>query len=91
MSNICDNVISAIDILTNQKIAKAGYDRTIEAQVISCVDLANKKYKLRYQNSTIYALGSESYSKGDLVLVTIPQNNDNAVKRIINYSCIHSR
>ena len=86
MSNICDNVISAIDILTNQKIAEAGYDRTIEAQVISCVDLANKKYKLRYQNSTIYALASESYSKGDIVLVTIPQNNNNTVKRIIGLS-----
>ena len=75
MSNICDNIISAIDILTNQKIAEAGYDRTIEAQIISCVYVAENeyKYKLRYQNSTIFAFGSENYIEGTKVLVTIPK------------------
>ena len=48
-------ILDAIELLTNNSIKKAGYDKTIQAQIISCEDATIGKYKCRYQDTTFFA------------------------------------
>lgn len=88
MSDICNNIISAIDILANHKIEEAGYDRTIIARIVSCINPVAPDgvvYKLKYQNSTLYATErnkDKTYNIGDLVYIKIPQNDFSQEKLI---------
>ena len=35
-NNLIDDILKAIDIMATKKIASTGYDRTIQATIISC-------------------------------------------------------
>jgi hypothetical protein len=71
---IASNILTAIDILTDKKIAEARFDRTINATVIKCQDSLAGEYLVKYQDAEIIAYSgtSDPYAAGDLVYVTVP-------------------
>lgn len=81
-----DKVLDAIELLAGASIDKAGYDKTIQAQIISCQDAATGKYKCRYQDSIIYAFSSSidiTYNKDDYVYILVPNNDMRKQKTIL--------
>ena len=58
--SVNQKVLDAIELLTKNSVQKASYDKTIQAQIISCEDATIGKYKCRYQDSTFYAYASNA-------------------------------
>lgn len=79
-------ILDAIELLTNNSIKKAGYDKTIQAQIISCEDATIGKYKCRYQDTTFFAYAGSAditYSKGAYVYILVPGNDMSKDKTIL--------
>lgn len=79
---ICD----AIETLVDKAVAKASYDRTIQATIIEHTDATIGKYKVKYQDSTFYAYATDvsaNYSKDSSVYVLIHSNDMGKDKTII--------
>ena len=86
MANIEQNICDAIEVITNNIVSKAGFDKTIQATIITCVNEATGKYKIKYQDSTLYAYAGDSekkYSKGNRVYVLVPGNDMTKDKTIL--------
>lgn len=86
MSNVSQKVLDAIELLSQSAINQAGFDKTIEAQILSCIDEAAGKYKCRYQDSIFYAYNNTpnvEYEQGDFVRILIPNNDFSKQKTII--------
>ena len=86
MANFEKNICEAIEIIANKVVANAGYDKTIQATILSCVNESAGKYKLRYQESNIYAFtGDENkkYSRGTQVYVLVPGSDMSKNKTIL--------
>lgn len=84
--SVNQNVLDAIDVLTTSMIKKAGYDRTIQAQIISCEDKIVGKYKCRYQDAIIYAYSNNIsiiYKKNASVYILVPQGDMSKEKIIL--------
>ena len=57
MNNNYENkFLDAMQILIDNAVSRAGYDKTIKAVVSKCVDESKGKYVVRYQDSSFYAL-----------------------------------
>ena len=72
--------------MPNNSIKKAGYDKTIQAQIISCEDATIGKYKCRYQDAIFYAYTGNTditLSKGANVYILVPENDMSKDKTII--------
>ena len=78
-------ILDAIELLTKNSIQQAKYDKTIQAQVLSCEDEALGKYRCKFQDAIFYAYGSpdSSYSKGTLVYILVPENDMQKEKTIL--------
>lgn len=50
--NYENKILDAIETVVNNAVSNAGYDRTIQAKIISCIDPTIGKYKVQYQDST---------------------------------------
>lgn len=88
MSNgqIENKLLDAIETVVNSAVAKAGYDRTVQATIVRCENEAIGKYTVKYQDSLMYAYNSNldtSYSNGTSVYVLIPSNDTGSNKQII--------
>lgn len=86
MSKLEDNILQAIDIIVNKAVADAGYDKTIQAVIVECIDKTIGKYKVRYQDGVFYAYSENTdvtYTAGASVYVLIPGNDMSRDKRII--------
>lgn len=73
-----NNICQTIDIIVQNAIQNAGFDRTIQAIVSECTDESIGQYKVRYQDSTFYAYApnpEDKYSVGAGVYILV-QNND---------------
>lgn len=84
--SVNQKVLDAIELLAGVSVDKAGYDKTIQAQIISCQDAATGKYKCRYQDSIIYAFSSSIeiiYNKDDYVYILVPSNDMRKQKTIL--------
>lgn len=84
--SVNQKILDAIELLTNHSIEKAGYDKTIQAQIISCEDATIGKYKCSYQGTTFIAYSGSadvSYSKGAFVYILIPGNDMSKDKTIL--------
>ena len=87
MNSIENNVCEAIEILAEKIIDNANYDKTIQAQVVSCIDQEAGKYKIKYQNSYSYAYATSPeihYSNGTYVYVQVPNGDMKKNKTILN-------
>lgn len=73
--SISDKVLDAIELLATNSVEKAGYDKTIQAQIVSCEDATIGKYRCRYQDAIIYAYASNSdvtFNNGAYVYILVP-------------------
>ena len=55
MSDVNNKILDAIELLAKNSVERAGYDKTIQAQIISCQDPSIGKYKCKYQDAMFYA------------------------------------
>ena len=81
-----DALLQSISILAEQAIKKAGYDKTIRATVIKCVDPTIEQYKVRYQDSYYYAYGNGAgvnYPAGANVYILVPKGDMSQLKTIL--------
>ena len=79
-------ILEAIQILVDDAVSKAEYDKTIQGTVSRCVDATIGKYIVRYQDSSFYAYSSNTdttYPSGTSVYVLVPGNNMANHKTII--------
>lgn len=79
-------VLDAIELLMQSSVKQAGYDKTIQAQIISCEDPTIGKYKCRYQDAIFYAYTGNTditLSKGANVYILVPENDMSKDKTII--------
>ena len=86
MANYENNIIDAIEKIVNNAVANAGYDKTIKATIVECVDQTIGKFKVKYQDSTFYAYATSSevtYTRGSEVYVLIPGNDSGRDKTIL--------
>ena len=58
--NYENKILDAIETVVNNAVSNAGYDRTIQAKIISCIDPTIGKYKVQYQDSTFFAYSGSS-------------------------------
>ena len=88
MSNtkIEDSIISAVEILADRAIAKAGFDKTIQATIKRCENKAAGQYVVKYQDSLFYAYAASpdvKYSNNTLVYVLVPGGDFKKDKTIL--------
>lgn len=84
--DVKEKILDAIQLLASNTVKKAGYDKTIQAQIVSCEDATIGKYRCRYQDSIFYAYSNNSdlsFSNGSYVYILIPQNNFQKEKTIL--------
>lgn len=79
-------ILQTIDIIASKKIASAGFNRTIQATVLSCEDASRGKYKVKYQDGVFYAYTentSVSYTNGTTVFILVPNGDMSQTKTIL--------
>lgn len=84
--NYESQILDAIQILVDNTVAKANYDKTIKATISRCVDPTIGKYVIKYQNSSFYAYSyntENKYAAGSAVYVLVPGNDMSQEKSII--------
>lgn len=84
--SVNEKVLDAIELLTKNSVQKAKYDKTIQAQILSCEDSTIGKYRCRYQDATFYAYSSNldlTFSKGSEVYILVPGNDMSKEKTIL--------
>lgn len=81
-----NQILDAIETIVNKKVETAGYDRTIQAKIISCDDPTIGKYRVQYQDSVFYAYSGSSeinYVPGSEVYILVPNNDMSRDKSIL--------
>lgn len=84
--NYENKILDAIETVVNNAVSNAGYDRTIQAKIISCIDPTIGKYKVQYQDSTFFAYSGSSeiiYTDGSEVYILVPGNDMSRDKTIL--------
>ena len=84
--SVSEKVLDAIELLATNSVDKAGYDRTIQAQIVSCEDATIGKYRCRYQDAIIYAYANNSdmtFNNGAYVYILVPGNDMKKEKTIL--------
>lgn len=87
MNNIQEQFCEAVDIIVSQKLANAGFNKSIEGTIISCEDTITGKYKVRFQDSILDAYAANPnivYSVDSLVYIIIPSGDMRKDKIIIS-------
>lgn len=86
MSKLEETILQAIDIIVDRAISGAGYDKTIQAVIVECVDQTIGKYRVKYQDGMFYAYSENTdvtYATGTSVYVLVPSNDMGNDKRIL--------
>lgn len=86
MASYDENLCQAMEIIAENAVKKAGYDKTIQATIVSCEDKTIGCYKVQYQDSIFYAYAADakvSYTKGSLVYILVPNSNFSNNKTIL--------
>ena len=84
--SINEKVLDAIELLATQSVEKAGYDKTIQAQILSCQDATIGKYRCRYQDAVIYAYSNNTdmtFTNGAYVYILVPSGDMKKEKTIL--------
>lgn len=79
-------ILETIQLLVDNAVSKANYDRTIQGTISRCVDATIGKYIVKYQNSSLYAYSSNTditYPAGSSVYVLVPGNDMTKDKTIL--------
>lgn len=86
MNKISEQLLQAMEIMTDRKISRLQYDRTIQAKIYSIVNLDRGEYKVKYNENifSVYAADlTKTYAVGDWVYVLVPENNFSNRKSIL--------
>lgn len=78
--------VDSMSTISKHYVSKAGYDKTIQAQILSCVDETIGLYRCRYQDSVWDAFSNNidiTYPNGSYVYVLIPGNDFRNAKTIL--------
>ena len=81
-----EKILEAIGICADNIVKKAEYNKTIQAQIMSCQDATIGKYKCKFQDAIFYAYNTNtevSYINGANVYVLIPSNDMGKEKIIL--------
>ena len=84
--NYESQILEAIQILVDDAVSKANYDKTIQGTISRCVDATIGRYIVRYQDSSFYAYCNNTettYPAGTSVYVLVPGNDMSKDKSII--------
>ena len=84
--NYESQILEAIQILVDDAVSKANYDKTIQGTISRCIDATIGKYIVRYQDSSFYAYSHNTettYPAGTSVYVLVPGNDMSNEKSII--------
>lgn len=86
MNGYDDKLVDAIQVIVNDAVDKAGYDKTIQCSIIKCIDKTIGEYKVKYQDSTFFAYSQDvdsRFTTGTNVWVLIPRNDMSLTKTIL--------
>ena len=86
MNSYENKILEAVEIITNQKIDEADFNKTVQATVIKMVDAASAHYLVKYQDSRFDAFAvnkTKQYQDGQNVYVLFPGNDTKQDKMII--------
>lgn len=81
-----NQIIDAIETIVQDAVDNAGYDKTIQGVIIECEDASIGKYKIQCENNYFEAYSQDIdtlYSIGQLVNVSVPNNDMSQIKTII--------
>lgn len=84
--NYESKILEAIQIVVDNAISNASYDKTIQAVVVRCEDATIGDYVVKYQDSTFHAYSYNTdvtYINGSTVYVLIPGGDFKLEKTII--------
>lgn len=87
MNSISEQILQAVDIITDNKLAKLNYDKTIQATIYSIDNLDTGEYKVKYEGSIFKVYSndlSKTYKLKEQVYVSIPQGNFSDKKLIVS-------
>lgn len=76
--DISGQILQAVDILTDVKLSKLKYDKTVQGLIYEVVDLNKGIYKVRYQGNifTAYARDvGKAYDYNEQVFIKIPEGD----------------
>lgn len=79
-------ILDTIQMLVDNAVSKAEFDKTIKATISRCIDATIGKYVVKYQDSSFYAYSYNTeniYTAGTAVYVLIPGNDMSQEKSII--------
>ena len=87
MSELGQEICSAIDIIVQKRLSELLFDKTIQGVVIECLNPLIGEYKVKYQDSKILAYSTDPksilYQKGDTVYLSVPFNDLSSRKTIL--------
>lgn len=86
MDNLQESLVKTMEMVAGEYLTRAGYDRTIQATVLSCVDESTGKYRIKYQDSKFYAYAANietKYAENSQVYILIPGNDMTMHKTIL--------
>lgn len=85
-TGINNAICEAVTTITERAIDRAGYDKTIQATIVECTDATIGKYKVRYQDTLLYAYATSAditYANKASVYVLVPNNDFRQEKTIV--------
>ena len=74
MGTVAENVLDAVEILVDNKVADLQFNKTIRGKIAEVIDASIGQYKIQYQNSYFTAYSADvsaTYTKGTDVYVEI--------------------
>lgn len=83
---ITNQLLDAVQVLVDDAVKKAGYDRTVQAVIAKCVSATKGQYSVKYQGGYFYAYSQDptaTYTPETQVYVLIPGNDMNRTKTIL--------
>lgn len=86
MNSYETKILEAVEIIANQKIDEADFNKTVQATIIKMVDAASAHYLVKYQDSRFDAFAvnkTKQYQDGQNVYVLFPGNDTKQDKMII--------
>ncbi len=81
-----NKILDAIETMVDHAVENAGYDKTIQATIVSCDNPKLGKYTIKYQDVTFVAYSQNTdniYENGALVQVLVPGNDMSKEKTIL--------
>lgn len=85
-NQMAESLLEAMRTLVDKSVAEAGFDKTVEAQIVSYEDNKAGKYKIKYQGEYFYAYSDNTetvYKEGTTVYVLFPGNSKTKQKTIV--------